>query len=300
MPTFGSWESAVLEHAYELVDYISLHAYYQEHDEDADSLGDFLASSADMDAFIAEVTATADAVGARLRSRRKLRLSFDEWNVWYQSRFPGVASLPWEQAPRLIEDDFSAVDAVVVGSFLITLLRHADRVAVACQAQLANIIAPIRTEPGGPAWRQSIFHPFAQTARLARGDVLRLEAAAPAYDTARHGRVSTMDAVATRDPETGDVALFVVHRGQNGDLPLEVDLRALPGLAIAEHLVLGGQAGHLRDVNTAERPDRVAARLGTGARIDDGRLTAGLPPVSWTVFRLAEPETRTSDGRSPA
>src|SRR6266568_1777948 len=88
-------------------------------------------------------------------------------------RFGGENSLKWEHAPRLIEDSYSVTDAVVVGSFLISLLSHADRVAIACQAQLANVIAPIRTEPGGPAWRQTTFYPFAQAAKLALGTALR-------------------------------------------------------------------------------------------------------------------------------
>ena len=86
MPTFGYWESTVLEHAYDEVDYVSLHAYYQEHDGDRDS---FLASGAGMDRFIDDVVATVDAVAARKHRRRRLGLSFDEWNVWYQSRFAG-------------------------------------------------------------------------------------------------------------------------------------------------------------------------------------------------------------------
>ena len=58
MPTFGEWEYTVLSYAYDEVDYISLHAYYQEHDGDALS---FLASANDMDYFIESVIATADA-----------------------------------------------------------------------------------------------------------------------------------------------------------------------------------------------------------------------------------------------
>jgi len=63
MPTFGSWESTVLEQCYETVDYVSLHAYYEELEGDPLS---FLASAVDMDHFIQAVIATADAVGARL------------------------------------------------------------------------------------------------------------------------------------------------------------------------------------------------------------------------------------------
>jgi alpha-N-arabinofuranosidase len=89
MPTFGSWDCTVLERAGEHVDYLSMHAYYQEHDGDTDS---FLASAADMDAFVDGVVATIDAVAARRRSKRRIDISFDEWNVWYQSRFPARGS----------------------------------------------------------------------------------------------------------------------------------------------------------------------------------------------------------------
>ncbi|HEY3548793.1 MAG TPA: alpha-L-arabinofuranosidase, partial [Propionicimonas sp.] len=64
MPTFGEWERVVLEAAYDHVDYISCHAYYQEHDGDLDS---FLASSLDMEYFIETVVTTADHVRRKLR-----------------------------------------------------------------------------------------------------------------------------------------------------------------------------------------------------------------------------------------
>ena len=63
MPTFGAWEATVLEHTYDVVDFVSAHAYYQLEDDDVAS---FLASSVDMDLFIREVVATADHVGAKL------------------------------------------------------------------------------------------------------------------------------------------------------------------------------------------------------------------------------------------
>lgn len=161
MPTFGAWEQTVLGHAYDQVDYVSLHAYYQEHDGDHAS---FLASAVDMDYFIESVVATADAVRAKGKHKKHIDLSFDEWNVWYQSGLdtedqPHVIEKAgiWKEHPRIIEDEYSVTDAVVVGTFLNSLLRHGDRVKIANQAQLVNVIAPIRSEEGGPAWRQSIF-----------------------------------------------------------------------------------------------------------------------------------------------
>ncbi|MEU3255516.1 alpha-N-arabinofuranosidase [Streptomyces sp. NPDC006997] len=281
--TFASWEATVLEHTYEFVDYVSLHAYYEPTGTDTRS---FLASAAEMDQMISSITATADHIGAKVRSGKKIKLSFDEWNVWYQSRFGGERSLDWRPAPELIEDRYDVTDAVVVGSLLITLLRHADRVGAACQAQLANVIAPIMTRPDGPAWRQTIFHPFARTARHARGTVLRVEPDSPLVDTDKYGEVPALWATATHDEETGEVVLFAVNRHPDQPLTLTADLRALGGAArVEEHLVL-----HDDDpaaVNTADQPDRVRPRRAADTRAAEGALTVDLPPVSWTMVRLA-------------
>ncbi|MFG3438485.1 alpha-N-arabinofuranosidase [Nonomuraea sp. NPDC047897] len=280
MPTFAAWEAEVLEAAYDLVDYISLHAYYDPSDGDVDS---FLASGADMEHMIRSIAATADHVGAKLRSRRRLKLSFDEWNVWYQSRFHGEASLEWSEHPRLIEDSYDVTDAVVVGSLLITLLRNADRVGVACLAQLANVIAPIRTEPGGPAWRQTVFHPFALTARHARGEVLRVEPDCAAIPTAKYGEAPAIWATATHDAATGEISLFVVNRDRHGPCRLEVALPA--GLRPVEHLELTD--GDLSATNTADAPDRVVPRAGSGLDQAGRGFTLTLPPVSWSIVRFA-------------
>jgi alpha-L-arabinofuranosidase len=157
-------------------------------------------------------------------------------------------------------------------------------VAVACQAQLVNIIAPILTEPGGPAWRQTIFHPFAQAARLARGQVLRTLLESPTHETTRYGEVPLVHATATYDDATGDVCLFAVNRSTTDPLPLTADLRSLGAMRIAEHSVLADDDRDAR--NTAEQPDRVVPRPGRDARLEERRLTVTLPPVSWNVLRL--------------
>lgn len=284
MSTFGAWESTVLEHAYDHVDYLSLHAYYEEVDGD---LASFLASAADMDASIDAVVATCDAVRARLRRRRRINLSFDEWNVWYQSRFGGESELDWAEQRPLIEDTYSITDAVVVGSLLITLLQHVDRVSLACQAQLVNVIAPIRTEPTGRAWRQATFHPFAQAARYASGTVLRVEPESPLCETPRYGEVPALVATATHDDERGELVLFAVNRDPHTSLLLRADLRAFGRWQPIEHWVLADADIHA--CNTADDPTRVVPRTGGGATVDDGILTAELPAVSWHVIRLSKP-----------
>jgi alpha-N-arabinofuranosidase len=281
MPTFGSWEATVLDHAYDAVDHVSLHAYYEERDGD---LASFLASSVDMDQFIRSVIATADHVGAKRRSRKQITLSFDEWNVWYQREFAGHTNLELQQAPHLIEDTFSVADAVAVGGFLNAFLRHADRVKIACQAQLVNVIGLMRTEAGGPAWRQTIFHPFAQTARLARGTSLRVEPFGARHETALHGLVDTVDASATWHQETGDLAVFLVNRHPSEPVVVTVDTRGFADLQVTECLRL--EDDDPRRTNTAARPDAVQLRPDPGVRAEGGRLELRLGPASWTAVAL--------------
>ena len=271
MPTFGSWEATVLDHCYEDVDYVSAHAYFEPAGDDR--VG-FLACSQTMDKQIDGVVAACDLVAAKKHLSRRLMVSFDEWNVWYQSRFAGVDGIGWNRAPRLIEDEYSADDAVVVGGLLMSLLRHSDRVAIACLAQLVNVIAPIRAEPLVPAWRQTIFHPFALTARHARGQVLRVDPVTPTLDSPTLGDVRAIDVVATLDDEAGEVAVFAVNRSDTE--PANVNFRTAEPYGVVDHRVIIG--------GPSTNPDVVVGGI---RPVNGGRFSAvQLPPASWTMLRL--------------
>jgi alpha-N-arabinofuranosidase len=283
MPTFGAWEETVLDVAWEVVDHISLHSYYDR--AEYETVGDYLACSLDLERMIEKVAATADAVADRKGSPKRIGLSVDEWNVWHFSehRAREDPERPYRVAPALAEDEHDLADALVVGCLLIALLRHADRVRIACLAQLVNVIPAIRTVDGGPAWRQASFHPFADVARLARGTALGLELDGPTYRAAGEGQVQAIDAVAVHDAAAGSLALFAVNR-LGRPLLLEAELRDLGRLAVHEHRVLTDPNIHAP--NTAADPDRIAPKPGLGARIEAGRLLLELPPRSWTVLRL--------------
>jgi alpha-L-arabinofuranosidase len=292
MPTFGTWERAVLEHTYDDIDFISGHSYYQERNADR---GSFLASSVDMDAFIETLITTADAVKAALGRDRSIDISFDEWNVWYSDRFNDSGKITdvntWPYAPRLLEDPYSVTDAVVVGSLIICLLRHADRVKAACLAQLVNVIAPIKTEPGGPAWRQTIFFPFAITARLAQGTVLRLAIVSPSYQTSEYGSVPLVDAVATIDKDSRAAALFIVNRSQQAATTVSIDVDSLGPVRLGESLTLADDDPTA--TNTLEHQERVTPVPNRSVRIQDGVLTVELPAISWSALQLIQEPHRT-------
>jgi alpha-L-arabinofuranosidase len=279
MPTFGAWEATVLDHAYDEVDFISAHAYY----EDLGDTASFLASSVDMDNFINDVVASADFVRAKQKKTKRIQICFDEWNVWYLSRVPEQLPEQWEVAPPVSEEAYTVADAIVVGSMLITLLRHSDRVTAACQAQLVNTISMIRAEPTGPAWRQAIFYPFSLTARNAKGLVLLVEPTSPTYETEKYGDVPVVDATATHDPDTGETAIFVINRHQEQPTAIEVNVAALGKVRVQEALTIADD--DLGAANTQQDPGRVVPRAIAGS-VDGGALRIELPQASWTCVRL--------------
>ncbi len=281
MPGFGTWERTVLEHTYDDVDYLSAHSYYQPVDGD---MGSFLASAVELDRFLDSIIATCDHVRAERRATKRIMISLDEWNVWYKDRAESV--LPsgddWPVAPHLLEDRYSVADAVVVGDLLISLLRHADRVRAACLAQLVNVIAPIVAEAGGPVWRQTIFYPFALTARYARGTALDVSVASDTYESAAYGDVPLVDASATVDDATGEVALFMVNRSTTQPAPVTLRLNDLgvPRLIEAVELSDGdfNRPGSLDGHAIVPKPLPVA--------VDEHGFGTTLPPVSWSMIRL--------------
>lgn len=281
MPTFPEWDRTVLEHVYEHVDYISLHRYY----ENLGDAGDFLASFADMDRFIKTVAATADYVKAKNRSAKSMMLSFDEWNVWYQKK---VKLLPWESAPPLLEDRYSLLDALVFGGLMCTLLNNADRVKMACLAQLVNVIAPIFTEPKGAAIRQTIYHPFKQVASWGRGTVLRPILRCGVRESKLYGDVPILQAAATYDEESETISLFILNTDQEESVVLDLDFRSFGPVACIAHEVLDGP--DLNAVNDFVQPDRVVprpieARSGVGTKDSVHPIT--LPKLSWNMLRFS-------------
>lgn len=278
MPTFGNWEATVLDHCYEQVDYISLHTYYGNPE---DKTMDFLANSVAMDDFIRSVISICDYVKAKKKGKKAINLSFDEWNVWYHSMEQDKELKRWVHAPHQLEDVYNLEDALLVGSMLITLLRHADRVKIACLAQLVNVIAPIMTSDSG-AWRQTIYYPYMHASVFGRGTVLNTVVKTPVYESI-YGDAPYLDAVAVSDDEQETLTVFAVNKDSEEAMDVSCDLRQYAGYQVEEHIEM---TGDLKAVNTQKQPDTIVPALCRNSIIKDGRLTAVLSPKSWNVIRL--------------
>jgi alpha-L-arabinofuranosidase len=229
-------------------------------------------------------------VKAKKRSRRTMMLSFDEWNVWFHTSADDRYGDPWRVGPPLLAEAYSFEDALVVGCLLIQLLKHADRVKIACLAQLVNVIAPIMTRDGGPAWRQTIFYPFLHASRYGRGTSLNLLVDGPGYESRRFGEVPYLEATATVDEESGEMAVFAVNRSPSEALDLEIRLGGYESWTIVERLEMSGSDPKV--VNSAEAPDAVLPRRSAEAgKVEGGVLGSRLAPLSWNVIRLAAPSS---------
>jgi alpha-N-arabinofuranosidase len=284
MPSFGTWESTVLDHVYDLVDYVSLHIYFANREGDTPN---FLGRSLEMDRFIKTVAGICDLVQAKKNSKKIVNLSFDEWNVWYHSNDADRQIEKWTEAPALLEDIYNMEDALVAGCMLITLLKNADRVKVACLAQLVNVIAPIMTVKGGKAWRQTIFYPFMDASRYGRGTVLRCPVTVEKYDSKEYCDVPYLETVAVHNAEKKEINIFAVNRNLNEAVNLEAEIAGFGDLRLAEHRVLCHK--DLKAVNSAQE-EKVRPAVQQGGSIEGPAgsklLRADLPPASWNVIRL--------------
>ncbi len=283
MPTFGDWEYQMLSECYDAIDYVSLHRYYGNPTNDTPG---FLARTMDMDDFIRTVVCICDSVKGKKHSKKTVNLSFDEWNVWYHSREQDQEIWKrekWGRALPILEDIYNFEDALLTGSMLITLLRNADRVKIACLAQLVNVIAPIMTRTGGGAWAQPTYYPYMQVSKYGRGTSLKAIVDTPVYDCADYEKVPLIDATATMD-DAGNVTVFCVNRDMTSDFQLDVDLRAFGNMRIKEHIVL--KHSDVKAINTEENPANVAPSAGPGGREDGGRAEVTVPALSWNVIRF--------------
>ncbi len=281
MATYLEWDRVVLEECYDVVDAISLHRYFGLNSDVVKDDARFLASNLEMERQIEEVAAVCDYVRGRRKSAKRLWLSFDEWNVWYRQTGGNGRR---ETAPHLLEEVYDLRDALVVGGALNSLVRQANRVKLACLAQLVNVIAPLVTD-ATRVIRQSIYYPYAWALAHAKGQVLNLVTESQTYEVASIGQVPFIDVAGTIDPATGNTALFILNRDLENARALKVVWHdGAPARVLGADVLTGT---NLKAVNTLDAPSTVAPR-----RLDTPRpaseMTFELPPRSYSVVRLAQ------------
>lgn len=278
MKTFGDWETTTLDIAYDCVDYVSLHQYLDNKPNDTKS---FLAKNIAMDDFIHTVACICDAVKGKKHSKHTVNLSFDEWNVWFHSNNDPYER--WSMAPHQLEDIYTFEDALVVGLIMISLLRHADRVKVACLAQLVNVIAPIMTENGGGIFRQTIFYPFMHMSNYGRGSVLQSVINCDKYDCREFTDVPYVDGISVLSDDEAELTVFLVNRDFDEDCLFSLNLMDFEGFKPVEHIEMSGY--ELKQTNGFDS-SKVVPTQAELPIVDGKKSEIKLKPLSWNVIRF--------------
>jgi alpha-L-arabinofuranosidase len=284
MPTYLEWDREVLEQCYDYVDALSLHRYLGNTPEETGTdSAKFLALNLTMDRQIEETLSVCDLVRGHKRSPKKLWLSFDEWNVWYRARGGDSGNGHRQEAPHLLEEVYNLEDALLVGGIINTLLRHADRVKIACLAQLVNVIAPIMTNANG-LFLQTIFYPYSWGLQYARGSVLDVLIESPStYEVSGMGQVSHLDVTGSFNAEDGKVALFFLNRDLSKAHQVEVHWGGASGGRPLASWVLTGD--DLKAVNSFESPRKVVPQAAEKTSTTAGQTIIELPPRSYSVYQ---------------
>ncbi len=262
MPTFGDWELTVLDHAYDYVDYLSLHQYYG---NPTDDTMEYLCKSEDMDAFIKSVAAICDVVKAKKHASKTVNLSFDEWNVWFHSNDADAKMEKWQIAPPQLEDVYTFEDALLVGSMLMTLQNNCDRVKMACLAQLVNVIAPIMTENDGKAWAQTIFYPFLYASAYGNGTTLRSVVECDRFSTDQHKEAPYLVTSVIHNEENREILVYAVNRSLTEEMELDISLDGFGMCRLREHVEL--YSDDLKAVNTVSHSAVLPKNVAMGESI---------------------------------
>ncbi len=297
MPTYIEWDRTVLEECYDVVDGISLHRYWGNTDETNKDSQTYLAMNLAMDRQIEEIVAVCDTVRAHKRSGKQLFLSFDEWNVWYRARGGEYANGHAKAAPHLLEEQYNLEDALLVGGLINSLIRHSDRVKVACLAQLVNVIAPIMTNENG-IMRQSIYYPYVWALKHARGSALSVAPQGPGYRVDKlgapienggrpipgFGEVSYVDISATLDADNKKATILMLNRDLQKPQDVEITWHDLTPSAVTSFETITGP--DLKALNTFAQPNKIAPQKLENPKAGS-RMSVRLPAQSYSVLTLA-------------
>ena len=276
MPTFGEWERTVLDHTYDYIDYLSLHCYYGNNEDDT---ANYLARAEDMDRFIKKTAAICDEIKLKKNSQKTINLSFDEWNVWYRTRDEEKKIEKWQIAPHLLEEKYNFEDALLVGCLLSTLQNNCDRVKIACLAQLVNVIAPIMTENNGVAWKQTIFYPYMYASLYGSGVTLNTSIDGEGYTSKEGWHIPYLCASTIANEEKGEVVVFATNRSLTDDCELTLCLEGYEDYKLTKHIEL--YADDLKLENTKDKEALVPKE-----RNVEGSNKATLKKHSWNMLVL--------------
>ncbi len=284
IPTFGIWDSEVLNETFHDIDYLSMHAYFG---CPPNGRAEFLGAPDVLDRQIRDTIALCDAASAKKKSKKQIGLALDEWNVWYRGNPNAHPETKWHPARPINEEIYDMADVLVVGGILAAMLNHADRLKIGCLAQTVNVIAPIMTRKGGGAWKQTTYYPFQLTSRYGRGTVLFQKIESPEYEISNSicGPVKYLLGTAVLSRDGKELRVFAINRSLDSEMEFSFRMNGFVPEKVAAGIRIYNSS--LDAVNTeteeAVKPEPIPAKRYS---LSGNTLTARLDPASWNMFRI--------------
>ena len=195
----------LLEQAGDLIDYMALHWYVGNPNDDFPG---YMAVSELLEERLASYEGLVQAISLQTGIKRAIPIAVDEWNVWYRTHPRYV-----RQQTKL-EEIYNLEDALVTAIQLNAFIRHARSVKMANIAQIVNVIAPVFTRPDGLVL-QTTFFPFEVYSRTCGTKALDVWWEGDTFSGGGYSGVRTLDVSATVDEARKMLAVYVVNRGQS-------------------------------------------------------------------------------------
>ena len=194
---WAEWDRTVLNSLHNYIDYISLHHYSGNRDNDHNK---FMAVTTQVENAIRITEGIINEVRSKYKMKKPIYIAFDEYNVWYRA---------WNE--QKLEEHYNMQDALVVALYLNVFVRNAHIVKMANMAQLVNVIAPIMIT-NGKLWMQPIYYPLQLFAQNCHGQSLETFVQCDRYDAGDYKQVPYLDVTSVYNGKTQEIIINVVNR----------------------------------------------------------------------------------------
>ena len=282
--TFPSFDAEALDMAFEQVDYLSVHHYIGNYDGDSEN---YLAKPIITNRYFEDIAATIAYIKRKHKSDHNVFVSFDEFNTWHSIIQEERFEKRWRIAPPLLEDTYTAEDALALGGMLLAVLRHSNIVKIACVSELVNCISHIRTRNNGGCWVLPPYYSFLHYCMYGRGTSLETKVISDTYNSKDFLNVPYLDAQAVMG-EGETINIFAINRSLDEELKLEVELRGFEDYRVEKYIVL--TADDTKATNTEENPNNVIPKEKNDAKCTEGIVSTVLDKMSWNVICLKKKE----------
>jgi len=278
------WNATVLAGLKDVVDYIALHIYVGNPDN---NYYNFLSTPLVLDqrTQIVKGMILREMQNANREDRPPIYIAWDEYNVWYRAR-----TTESMQGTRALEERYNLEDALVVAGFLNAFVRNADVVKMANMAQLVNVIGPIFSEEHG-MFLQTIYYPLQLFANNMKGTALDLNVDCGTYDTPRFsiglGEQTTiqkdvpyLDVSAALNGD--EITICVVNRHK--DKPLVTDILSQTGDFVGNFKVFEVNGPDIKSFNDFGKTE-VKTVTKSDIKAKGKQITYSFPPHSFTMIK---------------